>query len=441
MNIELPQGAAFALERLESKGFEAWVVGGCVRDSLLDRHPGDWDITTSALPEETLACFADCRVIETGLRHGTVTVLYEGEPLEITTYRVDGSYADGRHPDSVTFSRTLTDDLSRRDFTVNAMAYHPERGTVDLFGGKEDLARRQIRTVGDAETRFREDGLRILRALRFASVLDFSIEENTAKAIHACRHLLERIAAERIREELNKLICGKGAVEILREFSDVITFVIPELAPTVGFDQNSRYHCYDVWEHTLHALANARSNELNVRLGILLHDIGKPHVYTEDHKGGHFPGHAEVGVELTDQLMRRLRYDNATRELMLKLVKYHDVPLQAEKKHIKRAILRFGVEGLRSLLEIQRCDRVAHAPGHREMPAFYKEIPPLLEEILQEDACLSLKTLAVKGNDLIALGYRPGRELGECLNRLLNAVIDGELPNDREALLNSLKNG
>ncbi|MBE6632904.1 MAG: HD domain-containing protein [Ruminococcaceae bacterium] len=439
MEIKPSKGALFAMERLERAGYEAYAVGGCVRDSLLQGTPNDWDLTTNASPRETLACFPDCRVIETGLQHGTVTVIYEGEQLEITTYRVDGDYKDNRHPASVTFSRRLEDDLSRRDFTVNAMAYHPDRGLVDRFGGQADLAAGLIRCVGDAERRFHEDGLRILRAIRFASVLGFSLEEKTARAVHSCKHLLKNIAAERIREEFNKLICGKGAVEILRDYVDVIAEFLPEVSPMVGFDQQSRFHRFDVWEHTLFALSQTDSPRLNVRLGILLHDVGKPLCFTKDEKGGHFKGHAEAGVRLTDEIMRRLRYDNATRELMLKLVRYHDIPIQAEKKHIKRAILRFGERGLADLLEIQRCDRVAHQIGHTELPDWYADIPVIWEEIRREGACLSLKDLAVNGNDLIALGYRPGKELGACLNRLLNAVIDEELPNDREILLKSLE--
>ncbi len=439
MQLTLSKGADFVIRRLEERGFEAWAVGGCVRDSMLGRVPGDWDLTTNALPEETLACFSDCRVIETGLKHGTVTVLYENEPLEVTTYRVDGAYADNRHPDSVTFSRNLRDDLSRRDFTVNAMAYHPTRGLVDEFGGVEDLRRGLIRAVGDAETRFCEDGLRLLRAIRFASVLNFNLEEETAAAVHRCKALLSRIASERVRVELDKLICGAAAVPILREYIDVICEVLPELGLSVDFEQHSRFHVYDVWEHTLHALAETRSDRLMVRWGILLHDIGKPATYFRDEKGGHFPRHAEMSVWMANELLQRLKYDNATREQLLKLIRYHDVDIGCEKKQVKRAILRFGEQGVWDLLEIQRCDRLAHAPEHTELPPSHSVIPDLMREIAEEGACLTLRDLAVKGDDLLALGYRPGKELGEALARLLDAVIDGDLPNEKEALLESLK--
>ncbi len=439
ISITPSKGAAFAMERLKRHGFEAYAVGGCVRDSLLGRAPNDWDLTTNALPEQTAACFSDHRIIDTGMKHGTVAVLHEGELLEITTYRLDGDYADNRHPVSVTFSKELRDDLSRRDFTVNAMAYSPEVGLVDCFGGKKDLADGIIRCVGDPQTRFEEDGLRILRALRFASVLDFSLDEKTADAVHHCKHLLKNIANERIREEFCKLLCGKRAVPILREFGDVIAEFIPEIAPSFGFDQRSKYHCYDVWEHTLRALEQTESHDLVTRLGILFHDIGKPLCFVEDEAGGHFPRHAEAGVELCDGILRRLRFDNATRDLLLKLVKYHDVPLIPEDKHVKRAILRYGEDGLQKLLEIQRCDRLAHAPDYSEPPAYLDEIPVIVERIREENACLSLKTLAVKGDDLMALGYPSGKEIGAALQTLLDAVIDGDLPNDKETLINHVK--
>lgn len=428
-----------ALQGLEAHGHEAYAVGGCVRDSLLGRVPNDWDVTTSALPTEILRCFPNRRVVETGIKHGTVAVLCEEELIEITTYRIDGSYEDNRHPTEVTFSKNLIDDLSRRDFTVNAMAYHPQKGIVDQFGGREDLKNRLIRCVGDPTTRFEEDGLRILRAIRFASVLDFSLEKQTAEAVHRCRHLLKNIAAERIREEFNKLICGKNAVPVLREFADVIAVFIPELQPCFGFDQRTKYHCYDVWEHTLHALESTDSTALIPRLGILLHDIGKPAKFTQDEKGGHFKGHGEESMRLTEEILRRLRYDNATREQLVKLVQYHDVHLLPQRKALKRALLRFGSQGIRDLLTIQYADRVAHAPAHREMPDSYREIPDMIETLEAENTCLSLKTLAVKGNDLMALGYTPGKVLGAALQRLLDAVIDDEVPNEKEALLQYLQ--
>lgn len=439
LDITLPTPVARALSVLEACGYEGYTVGGCVRDSLLDRTPNDWDITTNATPEEMKVCFKDFRVIETGIRHGTLTVIVDGMQLEITTYRNDGEYLDNRHPVQVTFSKNIEDDLSRRDFTVNAMAYHPQKGFVDLFGGREDLQNRIIRAVGDAKTRFEEDGLRILRAIRFASVLDFDIAEDTAKAVHACKNLLSGIAAERIREELCKLICGRGAVRILREYIDVISVFLPELARCVDFEQNTKYHCYDVFEHTLQALSLCKDADLITRLGILLHDIGKPLCYTEDEQGGHFKGHAPVGVEITKEVLSRLRFDNETIRRMELLVEWHDIPLSAEKKRVKRLLQKLSDEDILRLLEIKRCDRLAHAPDFREMPTDLALIPSVMEEIRAEDACLSLRTLAIGGDDLMALGVPKGKQIGELLHALLDDVIEERLPNEKEALLQAAK--
>ena len=333
----------------------------------------------------------------------------------------------------------MEDDLSRRDFTVNAMAYHPVRGLVDLYGGRTDLERRTISCVGDPATRFGEDGLRILRAIRFASVLDFEIAPETARAIHECRALLGNIAAERIREEFCKLICGKGAVRILREYSDVIAEFLPELGACVGFAQNSRYHCYDVYEHSLQALSHTQSDDLITRLSILLHDVGKPLCYTEDELGGHFKGHGPVGVELTARIMRRLRFDNSTAESVTQLVEYHDRAIPAEAKSVKRLMCRMSDENILRLMEVQRCDRLAHAPEHSKPPSALREIPALMRAIRDADECLSLKTLQIKGDDLIAMGVPRGKEIGVILNALLEQVIDGALPNDRERLLTAAK--
>lgn len=439
LDITLPLPVARALSVLEACGFEAYTVGGCVRDSLLGRTPNDWDITTNATPEEMKACFDGFRVIETGIQHGTLTVIVDGMQLEITTYRNDGEYLDNRHPVQVTFSKKIEDDLARRDFTVNAMAYHPQRGLVDLFGGKEDLKNRIICAVGDAKTRFEEDGLRILRAIRFASVLDFEIDEDTAKAVHACKHLLSGIAAERIREEFCKLICGRGAVRILRDYIDVIAVFLPELARCVGFEQNTKYHCYDVFEHTLQALALCEDDDLVTRLGILLHDIGKPLCYTEDELGGHFKGHAPAGVEITREVLSRLRFDNETIRRMELLVEWHDIPLSSEKKRVKRLMQRISDEDILRLLEIKRCDRLAHAPDYVELPPDLAFIPSVIEEIRLEDACLSLRTLAVDGDDLMALGIPKGKRIGEMLHALLDDVIEEHLPNEKDALLQAAK--
>ena len=438
-DIILPIPVLRALSVLEAYGYEGYTVGGCVRDSLLGRAPNDWDITTNATPDEMKACFKDFRVIETGIRHGTLTVIVDGMQLEITTYRNDGEYLDNRHPVQVTFSEHIEDDLSRRDFTVNAMAYHPTKGLVDLFGGREDLQNRVVRAVGDAKTRFCEDGLRILRAIRFASVLDFDIAEDTAKAVHECRNLLSGIAAERIREEFCKLICGKGAVRILREYIDVVAIFLPELSRCVGFEQNTKYHCYDVFEHTLQALALCENTDLVTRLGILLHDIGKPLCYTEDEKGGHFKGHAPAGVEITKEVLARLRFDNETVRRMALLVEWHDISLSAEKKRVKRLMQKLSDADILRLLEVKRCDRLAHAKNYREIPPELALIPSVIDEIRAEDACLSLRTLAVGGDDLMELGIPKGKQIGEMLHALLEEVIEERLPNEKNALLQAAK--
>ncbi len=430
----LPPAVAAAVERLCARGFSAYAVGGCVRDALLGKVPNDWDITTSARPEETVSAFADCRVIETGIQHGTVTVILGGTPLEITTYRNDGEYKDNRHPVSVSFSNRIEDDLSRRDFTVNAMAYTPGEPIIDLFGGAEDLEKGMIRAVGDPTTRFEEDGLRILRGIRFASVLDFEIEDETAKAIHACRDLLCNIAPERIRVEFCKLLCGRGAVRILREYIDVIGVFLPELLSCVGFLQNTKYHHLDVFEHTLAAVELAPA-DLITRLSVLLHDVGKPLSYTEDENGGHFKGHGKVGTELSYKILRRLRFDNDTTDRVCALVEVHDNVPPAEKRAVKRLLRRFGEEDTRRLFEIQKCDRLAHAPLYREFATDYDRLEALIQEIREENACLSLSTMAVKGNDLIAIGIPAGKALGKILDTLLEEVIDGTLPNEKDALL------
>ena len=426
--IFLSPGAAFAIERLESLGYEAYAVGGCVRDSLLGIPPHDWDLTTNATPVQTAAAFTDCRVIETGMKHGTVTVLYRGEPLEITTYRLDGDYTDNRHPASVTFSKLLPDDLARRDFTVNAMAYHPERGLVDLWGGKDDLARGLIRCVGDAPTRFREDGLRILRAVRFASVLRFSLEAETDYAVHSLVSLLDNIARERIREEWNKLLLGGAVSDILRTYPDVTAQIFPEAVSAMGCPQNTETHCFDVYEHTLAALA-AAPPDLTVRLALFFHDLGKPSVRVASPDGDRFPGHPEVSAAIADAAMRRLRYDNATREEVVALVRLHDAVIQPTEREIRRLLCELSPASVLRLLEVKRCDRVGHAPAHRQALPEVSEIPAVMQGILDRGDCLSLRQLAVDGRDLIAIGIPAGKAVGAVLNRLLDAVIDGELPN------------
>lgn len=437
-SVTIPADAGFLLERLDRAGFEACAVGGCVRDSLLGCVPHDWDLCTSARPEQVKAALSGdaFRCLGTGVKHGTVTVLFRGNSYEITTYRVDGPYSDSRHPDEVVFSSRLEDDLARRDFTVNAMAYSPRRGLVDPFGGETDLRRGVISCVGEPEKRIEEDALRILRALRFAAVYGFAIAPATAEAIHAKAGLLEKVAGERVRDELCRLLCGKAALDVLLPYSDVLCVPIPELAPCVGFEQHSRYHCYDVYEHMARAAAACGTQDAVTRFALLLHDMGKPRCFTMDERGGHFKGHAEVSAALAGSVLDRLRFDGKRRREILELILFHDTPPEPTPKSVRRRLARLGPEQLFRLLEVARADALAHAawtvePRLRELDA----AKALLEQALAEDACFSLKDLAVRGDDLLALGVPEGKQVGTLLRALLDEVLDGESPNERQALL------
>lgn len=432
--MNIPEPVQTILKSLEVQGHAAHCVGGCVRDSLLGRTPEDWDVATSALPEETLAAFAG-RAFPTGLRHGTVTVREGLLSVEVTTFRTDGPYADSRHPESVTFTRSLLDDLSRRDFTVNAMAADLRGKLTDPFGGHADLSAHILRCVGDPEKRLGEDALRILRCLRFSAVLGFSVAEETARGLRDCRGLLISIAAERVQAELTKLICGPEAAEVLRRFPEVVGTVLPELLPMVGFDQHSRYHCYDVWEHTLHALA-AAPEEPVLRWAVLLHDAGKPDCFTRDERGGHFYGHPAVSAEIADTVLRRLKFDNATRDAVKTLVAWHDHDIPRTEKGVRRALMKLGEERLRQLTEVKRADNLGQSPEFRPRLREVERGSEILDALLARDACFSLKQLAVNGRDLLALGFR-GPEIGAALNRLLSGVVDEKLPNEKSALLSA----
>ncbi len=436
MKIMLPDNVRYAISLLERAGFECYIVGGCVRDALRGITPHDYDLTTSATPDEMLSVFDGLHVIPTGIKHGTLTVLLDGEPLEITTFRTDGEYIDNRHPESVSFSRRLSDDLSRRDFTVNAMAYSERTGLVDLFNGQSDLESGVIRAVGDPEKRFLEDGLRIMRGLRFASVLGFKIENETSAAIFSCRELLSNIAVERLWVEFKKLVCGVGASEILRSYAEVIGVMIPEILPMLGFDQRTHFHCYDVYEHTLRVLEGCDASDEVLRLAAYFHDIGKPQTLTVDQNGGHFYGHAEAGAELTNAIFRRFHTDNASREQVVRLIREHCRQIEPAERSVRRFAASHDSLAAQRYVALYRADRLACAPDNRDTSTI-DAIESLLNKLAEEKTCLSLATLAVHGDDLTALGYR-GREIGEALKYLLSEVIDGHLPNDRGALLEAL---
>ncbi len=434
---DLPIFVKNVLESLETAGYEAWCVGGCVRDLCLGRMPDDWDVTTSALPEETMAVFGH-RAFPTGLQHGTVTVRSCRENVEVTTYRLDGAYRDHRRPEGVTFTRSLEEDLRRRDFTVNAMAMDLRGETRDPFGGRQDLEAGVLRCVGEPDRRFGEDALRILRGLRFASVLDFQIEPATAASIRRNRELLEDIAAERIRVELMKLLAGRGAAEVLRTYPDVLGVFWPELLPMVGLDQRNPHHCWDVWEHTLRAVEAVEPDPL-LRCVLLLHDIGKPECMTVDAAGkGHFYGHPDRSAELADRMLRRLKFDNSTRTEIVRLVEWHDRNIPRTTRGVRRALRALGEAELRRLLAVKRADNLAQAPAFWDMQDEIDKAEAILDQLLAQEACFSLKQLAVDGRDLTALGLR-GPEIGRTLNALLDDVVEERLPNQRAALLDAAR--
>lgn len=439
---ETAPGARHILQTLTAAGFEAYLVGGCVRDLLRGVTPHDWDICTSALPQETERCFTGQRVIETGLKHGTVTVLMEDGPCEITTYRTEGPYSDSRRPDFVHFVSDLEEDLARRDFTMNAIAMDLDGRLRDPFGGAGDINAGLIRCVGGPDQRFREDGLRIMRALRFAAVLGYEIEAHTARAIHESRAMLDRVAAERINTELCRLLAGPGAGDILRQYPDVFCQFWPELGPLAALEQNNPWHCWGGWEHTVHAV-DAAPADVTLRLTMLLHDIGKPACKSTDENGiDHFYGHPAVSARLADQMLRALKFDNKTRERVVTLVKRHDMPVPLEEQVIRRRLSRLGPEAFFQLLAVKRADHMGQAPEKvRDRLTQLDEIQAMAERILADRQCLTRKDLAVNGRDIIAAGIEPGPEVGRVLKRLLDQILKGEIPNEREALLESAVRG
>ncbi len=432
--MKLPKEVEIALKLLKTSGFEAYLVGGCVRDSILDIEQKDFDITTDAEPYQILKVFQEYRVIETGLKHGTVTVMINSVPLEITTYREDGNYSDNRRPDQVNFIKSLKEDLARRDFTMNAIAFNPETGFVDYFGGVEDIRRKAIRAVGDPEKRFREDSLRILRGLRFTSVYGFEIEAETAQAMLDLKALLKNISVERIAVELIKTLSGINMKQVMTEFYEVYGEFIPELLPMAGFEQQSKYHIYDVYLHSI-MVAQSIENKPYFKLAALLHDIGKPFAFSTDAEGtGHFYGHAEESVRIADNILTRLKFDNFTKERVLTLIQYHDSRILESDKSVKRWLNRLSPEVFFDLLELKRADKLAQNPDLVDASEDVDAIRSIAERILSEKQCFSLKDLCVGGKDLIELGYEEGKKIGEILNLTLGMVIEGELDNDKDKI-------
>lgn len=435
MTMDMPKNVDTAINLLQSAGFEAYAVGGCVRDSLLGKTPNDWDITTSAKPEDMKSVFINFHCIDTGIKHGTVTVVIDGEPLEITTFRLDGEYEDNRHPKSVTFTSNLGADLGRRDFTVNAMAYSKKTGTVDLFGGQNDLKNKIIRCVGDPDRRFNEDALRILRALRFASALDFEIEEKTAQSLLKNCALLENISEERIAKELLKLVCGKGAKRILTDFAPVLFEILPELQPMYKNSHDNPHHCYDIYEHTLIAVESI-DPEPTLRFAMLLHDCGKPAVKKFDENGvAHFYGHQRISAEISAQILARLKVSNKFRDEILFLVSNHDRwELYENTEKMPRYLSKFGLDGVLNLLKVMRADVLAQSPEYRYRLDQISDAEEIAKNLAAQKPCLSLSELQINGRTLMDIGIPQGRKLGAVLAQLLDEVIDGVTKNTQEAL-------
>ncbi len=435
--LPLPIEVKEALEKLNHAGHEAWLVGG-VRDLLLRREVHDWDLTTSATPEEIKTVFSDCSLNLVGEKFGTVTVHYKNLFLDITTFRKEGAYKDHRHPTEVTFTKNLFDDLKRRDFTINAVVYHPEKGFRDFFCGRRDLKKRLIRAIGDADTRFRQDAVRILRALRFSAALGFDIEEKTKSAIHRNKELLLTIAPERILPEFSRMLCGRNIRYVLTEFSDVIGVLIPEILPAVGFSQRSPFHQYDVWQHTVHAVAYADPIP-EIRLTLFFHDLSKPSCLTVDENGrGHFFSHPKKSASLAKSVMERMKFPTKTINLIHLLVYYHDSHPNCDAD-IKRLLGNVGEENFFRLLRVMEADTLAHSKwAVKKRLAQLQKLKESGEGILSSGECYSLKGLAITGNDLSEHGVM-GERIGQLLRLALQNVILGKWENRKEALLYELE--
>lgn len=440
MKIQLPEKVNTIIQTLQEHGYEAYAVGGCVRDSLLGREPGDWDITTSASPDETKKLFA--RTVDTGIEHGTVTVLLGKEGFEVTTYRIDGKYEDSRHPTEVIFTRNLREDLLRRDFTINAMAYNDTEGIVDIFGGMDDLKRKIIRCVGNARERFGEDALRIMRGVRFAAQLGFSLEKETKEAMTELAPTLEKISAERIQTELVKLLVSDSP-ELIREayHLGITAVILPEFDEMMRTGQETKYHRYDVGEHTVQAVRNVPPDKV-LRLTMLLHDVAKPEMKTVDADGtAHFKGHDIRGEQKAKEILRRLKFDNDTIHKVTKLVRWHDYRMPAEKKNVRKAMSKISAELFPMYLLVKRADILAHSMYRREEELEnLSGLQKCYEEIVADHECVSLKQLAVTGTDLIGIGMKPGKQIGEVLNELLRIVLEYPEFNNKEHLIRFVQN-
>ena len=436
--MKLPEGVRYCLNTLTLAGKEVYLVGGCVRDALLGIPPHDFDLCTIATPDQVRALFDEHDLVLAGLKHGTVGVVVDGEVVEITTYRRETGYSDNRHPDRVEFTKSIHQDLWRRDFTVNAMAWNPYRPLLDPFDGQKDLENKILRAVGDPVKRFQEDSLRILRGVRFAVRFGLTVEQKTMEAMIACRGLMKNLAAERIFDELCKLLPLVTAAD-LKRFAPVLTAVIPELAPMVGFDQHSPHHAYDVFTHTAYVTENV-PGILALRWAALLHDTGKVPTFTQDENGrGHFYSHASFSAEIANTVLRRLKSPTALRHQVVTLISHHMTRLEPEKKLLRRRLSQFGWDTVEQLLQLQEADMRSKGVDNSHELGQFRQVWSVLEQIRAENACLKLKDLAVSGRDLMELGFAPGPAIGKCLEKLLALVLDEQIPNEKEALLDAAK--
>ncbi|MBQ3793095.1 MAG: CCA tRNA nucleotidyltransferase [Lachnospiraceae bacterium] len=441
IQITLPSDVKFIIEKLEAAGFEAYAVGGCVRDQIMGREPNDWDITTSATPYEVKDIFY--KTVDTGLVHGTVTVILHGEGYEVTTYRIDGEYEDGRHPKQVSFTASLEEDLKRRDFTINAMAYNESHGLVDLFGGLEDLEKGVIRCVGEPMERFSEDALRMMRAVRFSAQFGYEIEEATREAVRKLAPTLEKVSVERIQVELTKLLTS-GHPDFFRECYELglTKLFMPEFDACMTCEQHNPHHAYTVGEHTLIGMQHVPKDKV-LRLTMLLHDIGKVETKTTDEAGiDHFRGHPVKSAEMAKVILRRLRYDNQTIHDVVRLVEFHDwdIHIEARKKSVRKAVAKIGQDFFPEMFEINLADTLAQSDYLRkEKLEKLDALKALYQEILRDKECLTLKDLAVNGQDLMAVGVQPGKQIGQILNAMLQDVLEYPEHNDKEHLLQRVK--
>ncbi|MBP3760759.1 MAG: CCA tRNA nucleotidyltransferase [Ruminococcus sp.] len=426
------------LQKLADSGFQAFLVGGCVRDMILGRNIHDHDITTDALPEQVMNVFSGFTTVPTGLKHGTVTVLVNGEPFEITTFRIDGEYSDSRRPESVSFTRNLTDDLARRDFTINAIAMDIDGNISDPFHGCDDIKNKIIRCVGEPSMRFNEDALRILRAVRFSSVLGFEIEKNTSDALMNLRKNLDNISRERIRDELDKLICGKNLVPVMLGYREIIARIIPEMRPCFDFDQKSHFHMYDVYEHIVRTIDSAPQDSVLFRRTMLFHDIGKPPKFTVDENGeGHFKGHAKISADMCRDIMKNLRYDNNSIEQTCLLVAHHSDKIHNDIQ-IKKLVSEIGEDNFFMLMQIKRFDNYGKCPFVLKEFEEFERHENALREFIKNNDCMHISQLEINGNDLVNMGFR-GKAVGDMLKNILNMIIEGNLENKRDILLEYAK--